>query len=36
MFTYLREGGREPILTIAAASFVVSAVHPSYAPFMIC
>jgi hypothetical protein len=35
MFTYLREGGREPILTMAAASFVVSAVHASYAPFMI-
>jgi hypothetical protein len=34
-FTYLREGGREPILTAAAASFVVSAVHPSYAPYMI-
>jgi hypothetical protein len=34
-FTYLREGGREPILTVAAASFVVSAVHPSYAPYMI-
>jgi hypothetical protein len=34
-FTYLREGGREPILTAAAASFAVSAIHPSYAPFMI-
>lgn len=34
-FTYLREGGREPLLTAAAASFVVSAIHPSYVPFMI-
>ena len=34
-FTYLREGGREPIWTAAASSFVVSAAHPSYAPFMI-
>jgi hypothetical protein len=34
-FTYLREGGREPILTVAAASFAVSAIHASYAPFMI-
>ena len=34
-FTYMREGGREPIWTAAASSFVVSAAHPSYAPFMI-
>jgi hypothetical protein len=34
-FTYLREGGREPILTVAATSFAVSAIHASYAPFMI-
>ena len=34
-FTYLREGGREPILTVAAASFAVSAIHPSYGPYMI-
>ena len=34
-FTFLREGGREPVLTVAAASFVVSAIHPSYAPFMV-
>jgi hypothetical protein len=34
-FTYLREGGREPILTVAAASFAVTAIHGSYTPFMI-
>ena len=34
-FTYLREGGREPLWTAAAASFAVSAIHPSYSPFMI-
>ncbi len=34
-FSYLQEGGREPLWTIAAASFAVSAIHPSYAPFMI-
>ena len=34
-FTYLREGGREPVWTAAAASFAVTAIHPSYAPFMI-
>ena len=34
-FTYMREGGREPVWTVAAASFVVTAIHPSYAPFMI-
>jgi hypothetical protein len=34
-FTFLREGGREPLCTAAAASFAVSAIHPSYAPFMI-
>jgi hypothetical protein len=35
LFTYLREGGREPLWTIAAAAFAVSAIHGSYAPFMI-
>jgi hypothetical protein len=34
-FTYLQEGRREALWTIAAASFTVSAIHPSYAPFMI-
>jgi hypothetical protein len=34
-FTYVRKGGREPFLTVAAASFGVGAIHPSYAPFMI-
>jgi hypothetical protein len=34
-FTYLREGGREPILTVAAASFAGTAIHGSYTPFMI-
>lgn len=34
-FTYLRAGGREPVWTVAAASFVVTAIHPSYTPFMI-
>jgi hypothetical protein len=34
-FVFLREGGWEPPLTAAAASFVVTAIHPSYTPFMI-
>jgi hypothetical protein len=34
-FAYLRQGGREPILTVAAASFAVTAIHGSYTPFMI-
>jgi hypothetical protein len=34
-FAYLHEGGREPVWTIAAASFAVSAMHPSYSPFMV-
>jgi hypothetical protein len=34
-FVFLREGGREPLLTVAASSFVVAAVHPSYGPFVI-
>jgi hypothetical protein len=34
-FVFLREGGWEPALTAAAASFVVTAIHPSYTPFMI-
>lgn len=32
---YLRDGGREPVLTVAVTSFVVTAIHPSYVPFMI-
>jgi hypothetical protein len=34
-FTYLQQGGREPLWTMAAASFIVTAIHPSYAPFMV-
>lgn len=34
-FAYLRTGGLAPLMTVAAASFAVSAIHPSYAPFMI-
>ena len=33
-FAYLQRGGREPVLTVAAASFVVAAIHPSYSPLM--
>ena len=34
-FDYLDNGGREPPWTIAAASFIVTAIHASYAPLMI-
>lgn len=34
-FAYLQEGGREALWTIAAVSFAVAAIHPSYSPFMI-
>jgi hypothetical protein len=34
-FAYLRNGGWEPLLTIAATSLIVTAVHGSYAPFMV-
>lgn len=33
-FAYLRDGGREPVWTLAAASFVVAAIHSSYNPMM--
>lgn len=33
-FAYLRDGGREPVWTLAAASFVVAAIHSSYNPLM--
>lgn len=33
-FAYLRVGGREPVWTVAAATFLVAAIHPSYSPFI--